>query len=65
MAVQRGVVTSQNLPHSGRSFLLADSPPPCYRDRWGDWVCGHDHDAAVALQDAYQYVEGWTAQERS
>jgi hypothetical protein len=62
VATQKGIVTSQNIPSSGRSFLVADSPPPCFQDRWGTWACGHDHEASVALQDAYQYVEGWTAQ---
>lgn len=65
MAVQRGVRTSQDIPHSDRSFLLADSPPPCFKDRWGTWLCGHDHDDLINLQDAYQYVEGWTAQSQA
>lgn len=65
MATQKGIITSQNLPQSGRTFLVEDaSGPPCYRDRWGDWACGHDHTPSVPLEDAYQYFEGWTAQER-
>lgn len=65
MAVQRGVVTSQDIPRSGRSFLLDDpSGPPCFRDRWGEWICGHKHDPSVPLEDAYQWQEGWTAQSR-
>lgn len=62
MSVQRGVLTPQDIPMSGRRFLVADSPPPCYRDPWGDWQCGHDHSDPLPLQDAYQWVEGWTAQ---
>lgn len=62
MTVQRGVATSQDIPMSGRIFRVADSPPPCFRDRWGDWQCGHDHTDPVPLQDAYQWVEGWTVQ---
>lgn len=62
MAVQRGVLTSQNIPKSGRIFLLEDAVPPCFKDRWGDWTCGHDHSPSVPLQDAYQYFEGWTSQ---
>jgi hypothetical protein len=65
VAVQRGVVTSQELRASDRTFIVADSPPPCFRDRWGDWQCGHDHDDSVMLQDVYQYVPGWTAQAES
>jgi hypothetical protein len=66
MAVQRGIVTPQELRPSGRSFLVDDaSGPPCFRDRWGEWICGHDHGASVSLEDAYQYTEGWTAQSRS
>jgi hypothetical protein len=61
--VERGVVTSQNIPRSGRRFLLADSPPPCFKDRWGEWLCGHDHEPSLPLQDVYEYVPGWTAQE--
>ena len=64
MATQKGVITSQNLAKSSRIFLVADSPPPCFRDRWGEWTCGHDHTPSVALQDAYQYFEGWTSQSR-
>jgi hypothetical protein len=61
--VQRGIITSQVLHPSGRSFLVEDaSGPPCYRDRWGEWVCGHDHNPSVGLEDAYQLLEGWTAQ---
>lgn len=62
MSVQRGVVTPQEIPVSGRSFAVADSPPPCFKDRWGDWQCGHEHEGSVPLQDAYQYVPGWTTQ---
>ena len=63
MATQKGVVTSQELRRSGRSFQVADSPAPCYQDRWsGAWMCGHDHSPSVALQDAYQWLEGWTTQ---
>lgn len=63
MATQKGVVTPQELRPSGRSFLVADSPPPCHQDRYsGEWACGHDHDRPVPLQDAYQWVEGWTTQ---
>ena len=62
MTVQRGVLTSQNLAKSSRNFVVADSPPPCFRDRWGEWTCGHDHTPSVPLQDAYQYFEGWTSQ---
>jgi hypothetical protein len=65
MAVQRGILTSQVLRPSGRSFLVEDaSGPPCFQDRWGEWLCGHEHDASVPLEDAYQYFEGWTAQSR-
>ena len=64
MTVQRGVLTSQNLAKSSRIFVVADSPPPCFRDRWGEWTCGHDHTPSVPLQDAYQYFEGWTVQTR-
>jgi hypothetical protein len=65
VAVQRGVRTPQELRPSGRSFLVEDaSGPPCFRDRWGEWICGHPHDASVPLEDAYQYLEGWTAQSR-
>jgi hypothetical protein len=63
--VERGVLTSQDLPMSGQSFLVADSPPPCFKDRWGDWQCGHTHEPALSLQDVYQYTEGWTAQDQS
>jgi hypothetical protein len=64
MSVQRGITTPQQIPFSGRRFAVADSPPPCFRDRWGDWQCGHDHDDVdlIALEDAYHYTEGWTAQ---
>jgi hypothetical protein len=63
VAVQRGIVTSQELRPSGRKFLVEDaSGPPCFRDRWGEWICGHEHDDPVPLEDAYQYEEGWTAQ---
>jgi hypothetical protein len=65
MATQKGIITSQNLPRSGRTFLVHDeSGPPCYRDPWGDWACGHEHADPVPLEDAYQYFEGWTAQMR-
>lgn len=66
MATQKGVVTSQQLRPSGRTFLVADAGelPPCFKDRWGDWVCGHDHDTSVPLEDAYQWFEGWTTQSR-
>jgi hypothetical protein len=65
MAVQRGIVTPQELRPSGRTFLVDDaSGPPCFRDRWGEWICGHNHDPDVPLEDAYQYFEGWTAQSR-
>jgi len=64
VAVQRGILTSQNLPRSSRTFIVADADdlPPCFRDQWGDWVCGHDHTPSTPLEDAYQYFEGWTAQ---
>jgi hypothetical protein len=62
VTVQRGVRTSQDIPRSGRIFLVADDPPPCFLDRWGVWLCGHEHEDSVPLQDAYQYSEGWTAQ---
>lgn len=64
MSVQRGVMTSQAIPMSGRKFLVAGSPPPCFLDRWGDWQCGHEHDDPdpAPLQDVYQRVGGWTAQ---
>lgn len=62
MAVQRGILTPQSIPQSGRTFAVADSPPACYRDRWGEWLCGHDHEASLPLEEAYQYTEGWTAQ---
>jgi len=62
MTVQRGVLTSQNLAKSSRIFVVADSPPPCFRDPRGEWTCGHDHTPSVPLQDAYQYFEGWTSQ---
>jgi hypothetical protein len=65
MTVQRGILTSQDIPVSGRKFLVADEGgPPCYQDPWGDWACGHDHTPSVALQDDYQNLEGWTAQAR-
>jgi len=65
VAVQRGVVTSQEIPHSGRIFIVEDtSGPACFQDRWGEWVCGHDHSPSLPLQDAYQYSTGWTVQER-
>lgn len=60
--IERGVLTSQDLPMSGRIFLVADNPPPCFRDRWGEWQCEHDHEADVPLQDLYQHSEGWTVQ---
>lgn len=64
MTTQKGVITSQNIPQSPRTFLVEDdSGPPCFQDRWGDWACGHDHRPPLPLQDAYQWVEGWTAQE--
>ena len=63
MATQKGIITSQELRPSGRSFRVADSPPPCYQDRWsGDWMCGHDHSPSVPLQDAYAGFVGWTSQ---
>lgn len=66
MAVQRGIVTPQQIPFHGRRFLVADADgPPCFRDRWGMWHCDHGHDAEtplMGLEDAYQYAEGWTAQ---
>ena len=63
MTVQRGILTSQQLQPSGRTFRVADADmPPCFFDRWGTWQCGHDHSQAVPLEDAYQYTEGWTAQ---
>jgi len=64
MSVQRGVSTPQQIPMSRRTFMVADSPPPCYRDRWGDWQCGHDHYELdlVSLEDVYQHVPGWNAQ---
>jgi hypothetical protein len=65
VTVERGVITSQDIAHSGRRFLIADSPPPCFKDRWGSWQCGHVHEDLIDLQDAYQYVEGWTAQDTS
>jgi hypothetical protein len=45
--------------------MVADSPPPCFQDRWGVWQCGHKHDEldSVSLEDTYRYVAGWTAQE--
>ena len=65
MAVQRGIVTPQDLRPSGRRFIVADADgPPCFRDRWGVWLCGHEHDTSVPLEDAYQYFEGWTSQSR-
>ena len=60
--IERGVRTPQDLSPSGRRFLVADSPPPCFKDRWGEWQCGHDHEPDLALQDVYQFVEGWTVQ---
>lgn len=66
MSVQRGVRTPQDIPKSGRIFIIEDaSGPPCYRDRWGEWTCGHDHTPSVPLEEQYQWVEGWTAQESS
>jgi hypothetical protein len=65
MAVQRGIVTPQELRPSGRTFLVDDaSGPPCFRDRWGEWVCGHNHTPPVPLEEAYQWLEGWTVQSR-
>jgi hypothetical protein len=65
VSTQKGILTSQELRPSGRSFLVDDtSGPPCFRDRWGEWTCGHDHEPSVPLEEVYQYVEGWTAQSR-
>jgi hypothetical protein len=67
VATQKGIITSQQLRSSGRKFLVADAGEmlPCYQDRWsGEWMCGHDHSLTVPLEDAYQWFEGWTAQER-
>jgi hypothetical protein len=39
--------------------------PPCFKDRWGVWHCEHNHDSEAGLmdlQEAYEHVEGWTAQ---
>ena len=62
--IEKGVRTSQDLYPSGRSFQVADSPPPCFKDRWGEWLCEceHDHEADMPLQDVYQWIEGWTVQ---
>jgi hypothetical protein len=62
MTVHRGIVTSQEIPVSGRVFFVADNPPPCFKDRWGEWQCGHEHTDSVPLQDLYQQVPGWTVQ---
>ena len=65
MSTEKGVRTSQDIPMSGRRVILADSPPPCFQDRWGEWLCGHEHEPSVPLQDVYQYSEGWTVQNQS
>ena len=63
MTVQRGILTPWNLPHSGRRFLVDDGGIlPCYKDRWGEWICGHDHTPSVPLQDVYEVAQGWTVQ---
>jgi hypothetical protein len=63
MATQKGILTPWQLQSSGRRFIVDDTnDPPCFQDRWGVWVCGHDHEPLLDLQDAYQYAEGWTAQ---
>jgi hypothetical protein len=38
---------------------------PCFNNRWGVWRCEHNHDGKaglIDLQEAYEHVEGWTAQ---
>lgn len=66
MAVQRGIITSQDLRPSGRQFVVDDGVEhPCYLDRYGRWWCGHDHDGEeelIPLQECYQWTPGWTAQ---
>jgi hypothetical protein len=66
--VQYGVVTSQDIPFSGRTFRVEGADgPPCFKDRWGIWACGHDHDGEaplLPLHDAYEHLQGWTCQMR-
>jgi hypothetical protein len=60
--IQKGITTPQDLPPPRRRFLVDSWAPPCYRDRRGEWLCGHDHEEPLALEDAYEHAIGWTAQ---
>jgi hypothetical protein len=63
MAVDRGVITPWELRPSGRRFIVDDGGQrACFKDWRGVWLCGHDHDPPLQLQDVYAEVYGWTAQ---